>query len=61
MDLLIALLVFIVCLLVFRSRFYADTKQFLQKKFDHQKTKYISGTSTGNLRVNKTRNPYSFK
>ena len=58
MDLLIVLLVILV-FIIFGSQFYGAAK-FHHKKLGNQKTKYTR-IHAGNLRVNKTRNPYSFK
>jgi hypothetical protein len=59
MDLLIVLLIILGCM-IFGSLFFGAAK-FHHKNPENQKTKYNSHLHAGNLRVNKTRNPYSLK
>ena len=59
MELLIVLLIVLGCVL-FGSYFFGASK-FNDKRPEDQKSKYSAHFHAGNLRVNKTRNPYSFK
>jgi flagellar basal body-associated protein FliL len=62
MDLLIALVVFILGFMIFGSLFYAAVKFFYERKMSQREKDvrpYIR--SAGTLRVNKSHNVYSFK
>ena len=61
MDLLIALVVIIVGFMVFASLFYGAAKLFLHKKGDINDLDVFPGHGSPKLKVNKTRNIYSFK
>ena len=56
MDLLIALAVILVGFIVFASLFYGAAKLFLNRKGD-----FNDSNGSSKLKVNKTRNIYSFK
>lgn len=61
MDLSNGLIAYFLGLLVLGLLFYGFARLFAYRKPGGQKTRYSSRSGSGGIRINKTRNPYTFQ